>query len=318
MIARPNGAQDRENATHYRPVADQPTSNNWTNADASCAAGTVHRRRPQAGANGAERRRAAQQTVIDFAHPSRGLGRRHESTFPRPVDQTPGHSPGAERKRPRGRPADVREPYRGAPRHGRGTPGRHLHRARRPQSCPGRGARPGQHAAVGGHDPRSCDAESALPPEAWRAVTWRQGVAEPLASRFAALRVRPAHGDARRSEPRPEQWLLVEWPEDEPRPIKFWFSRLRVDRGRYGDSEEGPALGGCGAAVLRPAGQAGQLPGRGVAVGGDGRRARAWSRWRRGCARIGRRPSASRCCISSASRRGMGVRCCGAPSPPRR
>ncbi len=68
-----------------------------------------------------------------------------------------------------------------------------------------------------------------LPPEAWRAVIWRQGVAEPLASRFAALRVRPAHGDTRRSEPRPEQWLLVEWPEGEPRPIKFWFSSLPVD-----------------------------------------------------------------------------------------
>jgi len=68
-----------------------------------------------------------------------------------------------------------------------------------------------------------------LPPEAWRAVTWRQGVAEPLASRFAALRVRAAHGDARRSEPRPEQWLLVEWPEDEPKPVKFWFSTLPAD-----------------------------------------------------------------------------------------
>ena len=68
-----------------------------------------------------------------------------------------------------------------------------------------------------------------LPPEAWRAVTWREGTAAPLASRFAAVRVRPAHGDARRSEPRPERWLLVEWPQDEPRPIKFWFSSLPVD-----------------------------------------------------------------------------------------
>ncbi len=65
-----------------------------------------------------------------------------------------------------------------------------------------------------------------LPPEAWRAVTWRQGVAEPLASRFAALSVRLAHGDTRRSEPRPEQWLLVEGPEDEPRPIKFTNFRV--------------------------------------------------------------------------------------------
>ena len=34
---------------------------------------------------------------------------------------------------------------------------------------------------------------------------------EEMASVFAALRVRPAHRDARRSTPRPEQWLLVEW-----------------------------------------------------------------------------------------------------------
>ena len=65
-----------------------------------------------------------------------------------------------------------------------------------------------------------------LPPEAWRAVTWRHGVAEKLVSRFAALRVRAASGDARRSEPRPEQWLLVEWPEGEPKPNRFWFSTL--------------------------------------------------------------------------------------------
>ena len=68
-----------------------------------------------------------------------------------------------------------------------------------------------------------------LPAEAWRAVTWRHGVAELLASRFAALRVRAASGDAGRSEPRPEQWLLVEWPEGEPKPIKFWFSTVPAD-----------------------------------------------------------------------------------------
>ena len=53
-----------------------------------------------------------------------------------------------------------------------------------------------------------------LPPEVWQVVTWREGTAEPLASRFAALRVRPARGDSRRSLPRPEEWLFVEWPED--------------------------------------------------------------------------------------------------------
>jgi len=65
-----------------------------------------------------------------------------------------------------------------------------------------------------------------LPAEAWQAVTWREGAGEPLASRFAALRVRPAQGDHRRSEPRPEQWLLAEWPDDEAGPTKFWLSTL--------------------------------------------------------------------------------------------
>jgi SRSO17 transposase len=68
-----------------------------------------------------------------------------------------------------------------------------------------------------------------LPAEAWRVVTWREGTAKPLASRFAALRVRPARGDSRRSVPRPEEWLLVEWPEGELQPTKFWLSNLSAD-----------------------------------------------------------------------------------------
>jgi len=68
-----------------------------------------------------------------------------------------------------------------------------------------------------------------LPADAWRRVTWREGTAEELRSRFAALRVRPAHGDARRGAPRREEWLLVEWPEGEPQPIKFWLSNLPAD-----------------------------------------------------------------------------------------
>jgi SRSO17 transposase len=38
-----------------------------------------------------------------------------------------------------------------------------------------------------------------LPAEAWQTVSWREGTAEALASRFVALRVRPAQGDHRRS-----------------------------------------------------------------------------------------------------------------------
>lgn len=68
-----------------------------------------------------------------------------------------------------------------------------------------------------------------LADEAWRTVTWREGAAEALASRFAALRVRPAQGDHRRGKPRPEQWLLAEWPDDEAEPAKFWLSTLPAD-----------------------------------------------------------------------------------------
>lgn len=69
-----------------------------------------------------------------------------------------------------------------------------------------------------------------LPARAWQAVQWREGGAgQALASRFAALRVRPAQGDHRRSLPRLEHWLLAEWPEDEAEPTKFWFSNLPAD-----------------------------------------------------------------------------------------
>jgi SRSO17 transposase len=66
----------------------------------------------------------------------------------------------------------------------------------------------------------------ALPPEAWRRVSWREGTAGTLSSRFAALRVRPAHRDTERAEPRAKEWLLVEWPEGEKEPTKYWLSTL--------------------------------------------------------------------------------------------
>jgi SRSO17 transposase len=68
-----------------------------------------------------------------------------------------------------------------------------------------------------------------LPTEAWKKVTWRQGVKQKLHSRFAALRVRPAHRDYWRSEPHPEEWLLIEWPADEKEPTKYWLSTLPAD-----------------------------------------------------------------------------------------
>jgi SRSO17 transposase len=65
-----------------------------------------------------------------------------------------------------------------------------------------------------------------LSDESWHVVRWREGVAEELCSRFAAVRVRPAQDDARRSEARPEHWLLVEWPPETAKPTKFWLSTL--------------------------------------------------------------------------------------------
>jgi len=65
-----------------------------------------------------------------------------------------------------------------------------------------------------------------LPLRMWREVRWREGTRHQLRSRFAALRVRPAHRDYWRSEPRPEEWLLVEWPKEESEPTKYWLSTL--------------------------------------------------------------------------------------------
>jgi SRSO17 transposase len=85
--------------------------------------------------------------------------------------------------------------------------------------------------------PRRCplsvkELAEALPAEHWHTVTWRQGTRKkPLRSRFAALRVRPAHRDYERKKPFPEQWLLIEWPQGEDQPAKYWLSNLPADIG---------------------------------------------------------------------------------------
>ena len=68
---------------------------------------------------------------------------------------------------------------------------------------------------------------TALPTSDWTTVTWREAAdGKPLTSRFAAVRVRPAHRDHQRSEPRPEEWLLIEWPPGEDAPTKYALSNL--------------------------------------------------------------------------------------------
>ena len=67
---------------------------------------------------------------------------------------------------------------------------------------------------------------------AWRKLTWREGTNTKLSSRFAALRVRAAHGDTLRDTPRDEEWLLIEWPKGEPEPTKYFLSTLPADISR--------------------------------------------------------------------------------------
>jgi len=65
-----------------------------------------------------------------------------------------------------------------------------------------------------------------LSEQAWKSVTWREGTRQKLKSRFAVVRVRPAHRDHLRSAPYPEEWLLIEWPKGESEPAKYWLSTL--------------------------------------------------------------------------------------------
>ena len=61
-----------------------------------------------------------------------------------------------------------------------------------------------------------------LPAQAWRTVTWREGSAGPLSSRFARVRVRAAHRDWARDE----EWLIIEWAAGAAEPAHYWLSNL--------------------------------------------------------------------------------------------
>jgi SRSO17 transposase len=65
-----------------------------------------------------------------------------------------------------------------------------------------------------------------LAPTAYRTVSWREGTAGMLRSRFAAVRVRAAHRDAGQTVPNGEQWLLIEWPQGAAEPAKYWLANL--------------------------------------------------------------------------------------------
>lgn len=96
-----------------------------------------------------------------------------------------------------------------------------------PPRKPGRGATPKRLQRNPDHQPVSVKQLAlGLPSSAWKNIRWRQGSRETLRSRFAAVRVRPAHRDEKRTEPHPEEWLLIEWPEKASEPAKYWLSTL--------------------------------------------------------------------------------------------
>jgi SRSO17 transposase len=91
----------------------------------------------------------------------------------------------------------------------------------------GRGRRPTRLRRDADHQPVTLKALAlSLPARAWRTVTWRAGSQGALCSRFAAVRVRPAHLDTQRTEPWPKEWLLIEWPDGNAEPAKYWVSNL--------------------------------------------------------------------------------------------
>jgi SRSO17 transposase len=96
-----------------------------------------------------------------------------------------------------------------------------------PKPSSGRGRKPSRLRRDLEHQPVTVEALAlGLPAKKFRKVTWREGGRGKLSSRFAAVRVRPAHRDYLRSSPREEEWLLIEWSEGESAPTKYWLATL--------------------------------------------------------------------------------------------
>jgi SRSO17 transposase len=96
-----------------------------------------------------------------------------------------------------------------------------------PKAYGGRGRPPKRVRRKADHQPVSArQLASELSSRSLRSIRWREGTRGSMRSRFAALRVRPAHRDELRTEPRPVEWLLVEWPKDVTEPTKYWLSTV--------------------------------------------------------------------------------------------
>jgi len=99
-----------------------------------------------------------------------------------------------------------------------------------PKPWSGRGLKPSRLRQDAEHRLVSAkDLATRLFAEAWKDIQWREGSNQPLSSRLAAVRVRPASRDHKRTEHHPVEWLVVEWPEGEAEPTKYWLSTLPED-----------------------------------------------------------------------------------------
>ena len=88
-----------------------------------------------------------------------------------------------------------------------------------------------------------------LPKQAWRTVTWREGSADWLSSRFARVRVSVGHNKLIPEKLSPE-WLLIEWPEGEAEPTKYWLSTL-PENISFRSSSISPSCAGASSATIR-------------------------------------------------------------------
>ena len=96
-----------------------------------------------------------------------------------------------------------------------------------PKRWSGRGRPPSRLRRGPHHGPVTiAELAASVAAGAWRTVRWREGTRGALQSRFARVRVRPAHRDYNRLQPHPEQWLVIEWPEGEEEPTKLWLANL--------------------------------------------------------------------------------------------
>jgi len=94
-----------------------------------------------------------------------------------------------------------------------------------PKTKPGKVGRPRTRPQIKGEKPMPISAlAKRLGRKAYRKVTWREGTRGKMASHFAAIRIRCAHGHAKGEPPGQEQWLLCEWPKSEKAPTKFFLS----------------------------------------------------------------------------------------------